>query len=150
MAQPFESVLSTIDFAPLLTHHSGNSCCRAFDFAGAPSLRCLKGWEVLIFFLDHRASLTSIRKINLDQGIGLPLVGSITTPAPVFRMRHQTAFDGIRVHVVELLDFLLPTPHVEIVETALPEAAETYVRWFVPETQLRRGRPFAGPLAEFS
>jgi len=33
----------------------------------------------------------------------------------------QSALERIRVHVAELLDFLLTTPNVEVIEALLPE-----------------------------
>jgi hypothetical protein len=37
-------------------------------------------------------------------------------------MNHQTPFDRIQVHVLELLDALFVAPDVEIVEAELPGA----------------------------
>ena len=91
----------------------------------------------------------SVNGINPDFRL-LSSVKRMTTPRPVLGMRHQSALDWIHVHVVELLDFLFPSPDIEVVKSALPEAAQTCLRGFVPETQLRSEQALAAVLAEFS
>ena len=49
------------------------------------------------------------------------LIKPVTTPLPQFRIRHQAPFHRILMHIVQLLDPLLLTPHVEIIKSSLPE-----------------------------
>ena len=55
------------------------------------------------------------------------------------RLLHELPFDGIPVHVLELLVFLLLGEDVEIVEAALPETAQPAgVLGLAPQKQLPR------------
>jgi len=60
-----------------------------------------------------------------------------TAPPPLFRSFHQSALYRIPAHVTQLLDVFALAPHVEIVETLLPDP----FRVRIPERHLRRCRP---------
>jgi hypothetical protein len=49
-------------------------------------------------------------------------------PRPIFGMRRESALHRIQVHVAQLLDELLLTPEVEIVEPGLPDLRQGVVR----------------------
>src|SRR5580700_12290813 len=49
--------------------------------------------------------------------------GSIATPRPILRTRHQSAHHRVAMHVLQLLHLFLLAPQIEIIETALPEPA---------------------------
>ena len=66
-------------------------------------------------------------------------------PRPVFGMIDPFPFQRIQVHVAELFDSLLQTPHIEILETALPEARERVVARCKYQIQLCGGRSFFAP-----
>jgi hypothetical protein len=61
-------------------------------------------------------------------------VGAEAAPAPQFRRRHQTALYRIAVHVAQFLDALVFGPHVEVVESLLPDM----LRRVLEEDGLRR------------
>ncbi len=45
----------------------------------------------------------------------------ITAPSPLLRRLHQSSFHRIAMHVPQLLHPLLRRPHIEVIETRLPE-----------------------------
>ena len=45
---------------------------------------------------------------------------TVTAPVPLFRRQHQTADNGIAMHVTQLLQPLLLREHDEIIEAMLP------------------------------
>ncbi len=55
-------------------------------------------------------------------------------------MRHETAFHWIQVHVLQFLDYFLLTPHIEVVEPALPKLWYGMVGSRGAETDCRDGR----------
>src|ERR1700690_3388426 len=63
-------------------------------------------------------------------------VEATATPVPIRRPLHQTAFYRIEVHVVDLFVFLLRSPHVEVVEPALPESGTPVTYGFFPHFPL--------------
>src|SRR5690348_18091432 len=70
-----------------------------------------------------------------------------TTPRPLLRMTNQFPFDGIPVHVIQFLPQLLFAPHIEIVETPLPEVS--FVSWSFRERQRQLvGAGLLSPLAQ--
>jgi hypothetical protein len=104
-----------------------------------------EGSEGLIFLSAQR---TSIDRVNLDQTMLEIRVAGKTAPGPVLRVGDQATFQGIHVHVLELFDFLLQTPHVEVVEAALPEARRRIRSVIESKFQLpRRGSPFSAQAA---
>ena len=62
----------------------------------------------------------SVDGINPDQSVLEIRVEGKAAPGPVLWMIDQFSFQRIHVHVVKLFDPLLQTPHVEIIEAALP------------------------------
>ena len=52
-------------------------------------------------------------------------------------MRHETALHRIQVLVLQLLDFLFLTPHIEILEPGLPELRERVVSTVEAQAQFR-------------
>ena len=71
-----------------------------------------------------------------------------TAPGPILGMNHQPALDRIQMHVLQLLDALLVTPHVEIMEAQLPEARQSLFAPIEAQRQLRgRGAPLAAQRA---
>ena len=68
--------------------------------------------------------LISVDRVDRNQTLFEFRVEREPAPGPIFGMRHQSALDGVHVHVLQLLDFLLQTPHVEVVETPLPETRQ--------------------------
>ena len=48
-------------------------------------------------------------------------IETITAPPPILRRTHQSALYRIPMHVPQFFDPLLRRPHVEVVETRLPE-----------------------------
>src|SRR6266853_5004769 len=74
--------------------------------------------------------------IDFDQP-GLSLrIERPTAPRPILRMLYQLSCNRIRMHVVELLTNFLTTPHIEIIESGLPETWETPVAFCKREAQL--------------
>jgi hypothetical protein len=71
------------------------------------------------------------------------LIEPIAAPYPQLRLRHQPTFHRILVHITQILDPLLPTPHVEIIKPPLPEAPRR-VRWCPrPQSHLVLLRPLS-------
>ena len=64
----------------------------------------------------------SVDWINADQSELEIRVERKTAPGPILGMSDQFSFQWIHVHVMEFFDFLLQTPHVEIIEAPLPKA----------------------------
>src|ERR1700721_3097408 len=56
----------------------------------------------------------------------------------LLRIRHQPSLHRVHMHVIQILNSLLPAPTIEIVETPLPETA--VLRGILPQTQLSRRR----------
>ena len=73
-------------------------------------------------FLFSRFSLI---RIDLDEHFSATLIESVAAPRPVLGIIHEPALQGIGVHVAELLDFLLPAPDIEVIETLLTELWKT-------------------------
>jgi hypothetical protein len=48
-------------------------------------------------------------------------VVAVAAPGPVFRSRDQSAMDGVAVNVLQFLDTLLGSTHVEVVIPLLPK-----------------------------
>jgi hypothetical protein len=71
-------------------------------------------------------------------------VKTMTAPGPLLRVFDEAALYGIEVHVIYLFVFLANGPHVEVIETRLPEAAFTRPVRFGPEAHLRT-RCFLAP-----
>jgi hypothetical protein len=63
----------------------------------------------------------SIDGINADQAVFEIRVQGKSTPGPILGMSGQFSLQRIHVHVMDLFEFLFQTPHVEIIEAALPE-----------------------------
>ncbi len=96
----------------------------------------LKGCPILA--LCARVGLLEVlRQIHLQQGGSHFPVEIETRPRPVLWLADQFAFDGVPVHVLELFVLLLFGEHIEIVEAALPEAAQRACVG-IPQCQLRR------------
>ncbi len=60
-------------------------------------------------------------------------------------MIDQFSFQWIHVHVVELFGSLFQTPHVEIVESALPEARQRILAICKAQIELWDGLSFFAP-----
>ena len=86
----------------------------------------------------------SVDGVNPNQPVLGIRVERKTAPRPVFRMIDQFSFQRIHMHVVKFFDFLLQTPHIEIVEAALPKARHRIVATWKDQIQLSGGR---SPLA---
>src|ERR1700691_4282078 len=69
----------------------------------------------------------SVDGVNADQSALEIRITRKTAPGPVAGMIDQLPFQRIHVHVMKFFDSLPQTPHVEIVEAALPEAAKRIV-----------------------
>lgn len=92
---------------------------------GTPPLSRLSEWMILSGFPIRRARV-----------LFAALVRAVAAPRPQFRIRDETAFHRIHVHVVQLLDHLLPAPHIEVVKPRLPETSWRAARRLLPQTQL--------------
>jgi hypothetical protein len=103
---------------------------------GGRSFVVFEGAEGLTFLSGQR---TSIDRVNLDQTTLEFRVEGKTAPRPVLRVGNQAALQRIHVHVLELFDFLLQTPHVEIIEAALPKARQRIVATCKGQMQLSGG-----------
>ncbi len=111
-------------------------------------LRCVKRAGFDVRFLNSPRS-RSIRFPVWHAHTCFPiLIEPETAPCPSLRMRRQSAFHRIHVHVVQLLDPLLPAPHVEIIETSLPKTPRRLCGRFLPQTQLIRAAPSSRLLPE--
>ena len=62
-------------------------------------------------------------KIHSHQARFPVKVGAETAPSPLLRFGNQSAIHGVSVNVAQLLDALMLCPHVEIIETRLPDMA---------------------------
>jgi hypothetical protein len=83
--------------------------------------------------------LYSADGVDADQSV-LVRVERKAAPGPVLGMIDQFSLQRVHVHVVQLLDSLFQTPHVEVVELTLPEARQRIVAAGEGQTQLRGGR----------
>src|SRR5580704_10133690 len=97
------------------------------DALGGLPLRVwvLQGWDILRFaslLLCVSPPPLSVHGIDANQSWFILGVKRKTAPRPVLRMLHQSLPYRIRMHIVQLLFLFLVTPHVEIIESALPEA----------------------------
>jgi hypothetical protein len=62
-----------------------------------------------------------------------------TAPHPIFRMFHQPANHRIRMHVIQLLRFLPPAVHIEIVKPRLPKRPQQFSRLLKRQSHLAGG-----------
>ncbi len=77
------------------------------------------------------------------EGVLASGVERVAAPRPIFRMRDQAAFHRVVVHVVQLLDSLFLTPHIEVVKPALPELRQRFLRAKEAKVQLSCGHALA-------
>jgi hypothetical protein len=49
-----------------------------------------------------------------------------TTPRPILGMNNKFPFHRIHMHILKLLNELVLTPHIKIVETRLPERGRVF------------------------
>jgi len=80
------------------------------------------------WFFEGSEGLVSLRarnsvdRVDTNQSALKIRVERKTAPRPVFRVIDQFSFQRIHMHVVKFFDPPLQTPHVEVVESPLPEA----------------------------
>jgi hypothetical protein len=111
------------------------------NFRVADPLWFFEGSGGLVFPL---LVLNSVDWVDTNQTLFAFRVERKTAPGPVLGMIDQFSFQRIHVHVLELFDFLLQAPHVEVVKPALPEARQRIVTACKDQIQLSGGR---SPLA---
>jgi hypothetical protein len=83
--------------------------------------------------------LYSVDGVDLSQTMFLFGVETQTTPRPILRMNDEFSVQGMHVHVLKLFDFLLESPHVEVVEPALPETGQRIFGVFETQYQSAYG-----------
>ena len=78
----------------------------------------------------------STHGIDADQSVFGIRVERKTAPGPVFRVIDQFSFQRVHMHVVELFDSLLQTPHIEVVKPPLPKPGLRIFSNFKAQMQL--------------
>lgn len=71
-----------------------------------------------------------IRRTEDGSGTGTG-IEPVTAPQPLFGVFDQSSADRIEMHVVEFFVLLPKTPHVEIIEAALPETRMAQQRFVI-------------------
>ena len=70
--------------------------------------------------------IPSVDRVDIDEHFASPLIEAVAAPRPVPGVFDETAFHGVRVHGLKLLDFLLPAPNIEVEESTLPKLRELF------------------------
>jgi hypothetical protein len=86
----------------------------------------------------------SVDEVDPNQSVFGFRIERKTAPGPVLGMIDQFSFQRIHLHVLELFDSLLQTPHVKVVKPPLPKSRQRIVATCKGQIQLSRGR---SPLA---
>ena len=97
-------------------HHRG---CPAFAFY-EPRTRAASVLRAHLRRAITKRNLAPTRGHTHRSGF-VKKIETIAAPSPLFRGLHQSSLHRVAMHVPQLLDAFFRRPHVEVVETCLPE-----------------------------